>query len=526
MPFTDPRFLLLFLPAFLGLYSLAARIPRDGVPDGARTGAANWLIAAAGVTFLAAATGPFTLLVGAVAVATFALGRGIAGARRRAPASPSTRVGAVAEICFALAVTISVFLFTLYKFPNLLAGEITPWLDAFDGVRFPVPGLLAPLGLSILVCHLGSFITDVYRGDAAVARNPAHALAYLLFFPCLVAGPVLRYRDLSAQLAAREAGMAAVAYGVRRFTIGLAKVWLIAQTLAVPADIAFSMAPDALDAAHAWLGLACFTLQIYFDLSGYADMAVGLGRMLGFRLPENFQWPYAADTLHAFWRRWNMTLVAWFDAYLRLPLAPDPGAAAGRQARAPALLLLLFVLIGIWHGPSWPLLAWGALHGGVVALERTRWGTTLARLPAPARHAYVLLVVTLGWVFFRADTPAGAGVFLQALAGFGAAPALAAPLPLTAGVLLALVAGAIGAAPLLSAVSRWSVTVDAIATALQMIVTTAAMFVWTRVLARPCGRVGSFAAAKLLRHKRLGRGRRAERNRDAAEPRRTSGPET
>ena len=477
MPFTDPRFLLLFLPAVLGLYSLAARIPRDGVPDGARTGAANWLIAAAGVTFLAAATGPFTLLVGAVAVATFALGRGIAGARRRAP-----RVGAVAEICFALAVTISVFLFTLYKFPNRLAGEITPWLDAFDGVRFPVPGLLAPLGLSILVCHLGSFITDVYRGDAAVARNPAHALAYLLFFPCLVAGPVLRYRDLSAQLAAREAGMAAVAYGVRRFTIGLAKVWLIAQTLAVPADIAFSMAPDALDAAHAWLGLACFTLQIYFDLSGYADMAVGLGRMLGFRLPENFQWPYAADTLHAFWRRWNMTLVAWFDAYLRLPLTPDPGAAAGRQARAPALLLLLFVLIGIWHGPSWPLLAWGALHGGVVALERTRWGTTLARLPAPTRHAYVLLVVTLGWVFFRADTPAGAGVFLQALAGFGAAPALAAPLPLTAGVLLALVAGAIGAAPLLPAVSRWSVTVDAIATALQMIVTTAAMFVWTRVL--------------------------------------------
>lgn len=488
MPFTDPRFLLLFLPGALGLHFLAARAWRAGDPDGRRTGAANWVIFAASAAFLAAATGPLSAVLAVVAAGTFLLARAIAGARPGASAASPGMAGAVPELCFALGVTASVFLFTVCRLPNRFAGSITPLLDAFDGLRFAAPGLLAPLGVSILVCHLVSCITDVYRGDADAPRGPARVLAYLVFFPCLIAGPVLRYRDMSAQLADREVSMAAIAYGVRRFTIGLAKVWLIARTLAVPADVAFSMGPDELDAAHAWLGLVCFTLQIYYDLSGYADMAVGLGRMLGFRLPENFQWPYAADTLHAFWQRWNMTLIAWFATYLRFPLAADPGTPAGMRARAVVRLLLLFGVIGVWHGPGWPLAAWGALHGAVVALERTGWGTALARLPAPVRHAYVLLVVTLGWVLFRAETLSAAGAYVQALAGFGAAPDLALPLPLSAGVWLALAAGGVGAAPLLPAVSRWSVTVDAIATALQMIVTTAAMFVWTRVLPRPHGR--------------------------------------
>ena len=482
MAFTDWRFLFVFLPGVLGLHFLVARLTSRGAGGGRlRFDVANWVLVAGGLAFLAAGAGRFAGVLGGAAAVLHVLGLGIAGAHRDPPAVRD-RISAVPEICFSLAVTGSLFLFVFFRRLNPFAGEALLDPDAFGTASFPVPGLLAPLGLSVFVCHAVSYAADIHRGEAAAPRNPVHALTYLLLFPFLVAGPLVRFRDVSAHLAARQVGMAAFAYGVRRFTIGLAKAWLIAGTLAPPAALAFSMPAEALDAAHAWLGLACFTLQIYFALSGYADMALGLGRMLGFRLPEHFAWPYAADSLHGFWRRWAMTLATWFDAYVRLPLRPDPGGTAGRETQAVLSLLLLFLLIALWHGPGWPLLLWGAWHGAAVALERTPWGTVLARLPAPVRHGYVLLVVTAGWVLFRADSPADAGVFFQALSGLGAEPSLNNPLPLTGGVQVALVAGAIAAVPLLPAVSRWSVTVDAIATALQMIVTAAALFVWTRVL--------------------------------------------
>ena len=482
MAFTDWRFLVVFLPGVLGLHFLIARLTSRGAADGPlRFHAANWILVAGGLAFLTAGTGLLAAVLGGAALSVYLLGRGIAGAHLRPRATPPNRISAVPEICFSLAVTGSLFLFAFLRHRNPFAGEV-PWLDTFAGASFPVPGLLAPLGLAIFACHAVSYASDIHRGAAAAPRNPAHALAYLLLFPFLVAGPLVRFRDVSGHLATRQVGMAAFAYGVRRFTIGLAKVWLIAETLGPPAELAFSMPADVLDAAHAWLGLACYSLQVYFALSGYADMALGVGRMLGFRLPENFQWPYAADSLHGFWQRWTMTLVAWFDTYLRLPLQPPRGESPGREARAVLSLFLLFLLIAVWHGGGWPLLLWGVWHGAAVALERTPWGTRLARVPVPLRHGYVLLVVTAGWILFRAESLTDAAVFVQALAGLGAAPSLNNPLPLTGGVQLALVVGAVAAVPLLPAVSRWSVTVDAIATALQMIVTAAAMFVWTRVL--------------------------------------------
>ncbi len=483
MTFTDWRFLFVFLPVVLGLHFLAARLTSRGAADGRlRFDVANWILVAGGLAFLAVGAGRFAAVLGGAAAVLYALGRGIAGAHRRPPAVRPDRISAVPEICFSLAITGSIVLFIFFRRLNPFAGEALLEPAAFGMAAFPAPGLLAPLGLSVFVCHAVSYVTDVHRGEAAAPRNPVHALTYLLLFPFLVVGPIVRFRDVSAHLAARQVGMAAFAYGVRRFTIGLAKAWLIAETLAPPAALAFSMPAGALDAAHAWLGLACFTLQIYFALSGYADMAIGLGRMLGFRLPEHFAWPYAADSLHGFWRRWAMTLVAWFDAYVRLPLRPDPGRTAGRETQAVLSLLLLFLLIALWHGPGWPLLLWGAWHGAAVVLERTPWGAVLARLPAPVRHGYVLLVVAAGWILFRADSPADAVVFVRALAGLGAQPSLNDPLPLTGGVQIALAVGAVAAAPLLPAVSRWSVTVDSIATALQMIVTAAALFVWTRLL--------------------------------------------
>lgn len=481
MAFTDWRFLLVFLPGVLGLYFLTARATSRRADGRLGFTAANGVLVAGGLLFLAAESVRSAGVLGAASALICLLGLGIAGATRRPAGAAPERISAFPEICFALAVTGILFLFVFFRSLDPFAGE-APWLDTLSSAPFPVAGLLAPLGLSVFVCHAVSFVTDIHRGAAAAPKNPVHALTYLLLFPFLTAGPVIRFRDVSAHLAARRVGMAAFAYGVRRFTIGLAKAWPLAATLAPPAELAFSMPADVLDAAHAWLGLACFSLQIYLALSGYADMALGLGRMLGFRLPEHFRRPYAADSLHGFWERWEMTLMAWFRTYLRLPLRPEPGETTGQRTGMALSVLALFLLLAVWHGPGWPLAAWGAWHAAAVAAERTPWGGLLSRLPAPLRHGYVLAVVTAGWILFRADSLPDAVVFAQALAGFGAEPSLNNPLPLTTGVQLALLAGAVAAAPLLPAVSRWSVTLDAIATALQMIVTTAALFVWTRVL--------------------------------------------
>ena len=426
---------------------------------------ANWGIAAGGLLLLAAADPGFAGVAAALAILLYLLGRGIGAARRHA------RVSAVPELCFAFALTLCLALFLFYRFPifvpfaDLTGGAgLIDWRGPFDGAPFAAPGLLATFGLSVFVWHGLSYIVDLYRGDATGGRNPGQTLAYLFFFPSLLAGPTLRYRELHTPLATREPSMAAAAYGVRRITIGLVKVLLIGRTLAVPAEAALRAAPDELSATLAWAGLACFGLQVYYDLSGVADIALGLGRMLGFRLPENFDWPYAADSLDGFWRRWNITLVAWSGAYLRAPP------------------LLAFVAVAAWHGAAPPLFAWGALQGGLVWLERTRWcGARLRQLPAVARHAWVIAAVTLGWVLFRAETFTGAGLYVAALAGFGGTPIPGAPSPITLWTLAVFAVGAVGAVPLLPAVSRWTVTVDALATAVQMIVTAAVMFVRTRL---------------------------------------------
>lgn len=426
---------------------------------------ANWGIAAGGLLLLAAADPRFAGIAAALGFLLHLLGRGIASANRR------DRVSAVPELCFAFALTLCLALFLFYRFPFFVpfadlvggAGLVDGW-GPFDGAPFAAPGLLATVGLSVFAWHGVSYVADLYRGPATAGRDPGQTLAYLFFFPTLLAGPTLRYRDLYAPLATREPSMAAAAYGARRITIGLVKVLLVGRTLAAPAEAALRAAPDELSATLAWAGLACFGLQVYYDLSGVSDIALGLGRILGFRLPENFDWPYAADSLEGFWRHWNVTLVAWCDTYLRAPA------------------LVAFVAVAAWYGAAAPLFAWGALQGGLVWLERTRWcGTRLRRLPRAARHAWVLAAVTFGWILFRAETFTDAGFYVAALAGFGGAPLPGTPSPVTLWTMIVLAVGAVGAAPLLPAISRWTVTLDALATALQMIVAAAVMFVRTRL---------------------------------------------
>lgn len=436
MLFTEPVFLFLFLPILL----LAYFAPRTRVHGRY----ANWLLLAASVIFYAKGGGPFTwLMLGSIA---FNYWMAIAVDRARASTAPPDG-GRAARRWLAIAVTVNLVVLGVFKYANFFAENVNALFLAVSAQPVVVPRVLLPIGISFFTFHAISYVVDVYRRDATAQKSPVHAALYMLLFPQLIAGPIIRYRDIADQLASRVVTLDDFAYGVRRFIIGLGKKVLIANVVAVPADRIFAMPAGQLSTAHAWLGVVCYTLQIYFDFSGYSDMAIGLGRMFGFRFPENFRWPYVAASVQDFWRRWHLSLSTWFRDYLYIPLGGNRVPPA-RQYRN---LVIVFFLCGLWHGASWNFVIWGLWHGTFLVAERVARRSTLpSRYHWPIwPHVYTLLVVMIGWVFFRADTLAAAITFLRAMAGLN--PATPAPFTvgfyLTPEVWLALIAGAIGSTP-------------------------------------------------------------------------------
>jgi len=359
--------------------------------------------------------------------------------------------GAKPLLAFAVAANLGVL--GIFKYANFFADNVNTLFLALGAHPLVVPRVLLPIGISFFTFHAISYVVDVYRKDAVAQKSPVHAALYLLLFPQLIAGPIIRYRDIADQLARRIVRLDDFAYGVRRFVIGLAKKVLIANIVAGPADKIFAMPAAQLSAAHAWLGIVCYTLQIYFDFSGYSDMAIGLGRMFGFRFPENFRWPYVASTVQDFWRRWHISLSTWFRDYLYVPLGGNRVPPARRYRN----LVTVFFLCGLWHGASWNFVIWGLFHGSFLVAERVGLGDAIKRLWAPVRHAYLLIVVMIGWVFFRADTLPAALAYLKSMAGL----TVPAPTPyllswyLTPELGLALAAGAIGSMPIVPALARW-----------------------------------------------------------------------
>ncbi len=430
MLFTEPTFLFLFLPALLCLYFL----PRQGHR--------NWLLLVASVVFYAWGGGNFTWLIAASIAFNYYAALAV-DRHRHTPAGTWLLRGAIGANLLVLGI---------FKYANFIGDNVNALLTASGAAAVPVPRVLLPIGISFFTFHAISYVVDVYRRDAVAQKHPTEAALYLLLFPQLIAGPIIRYRQIASQLARRVVTADSFAYGTRRFIVGFGKKMLIANAAAGPADQIFAMPAAQLDAAHAWLGVACYTLQIYFDFSGYSDMAIGLGAMFGFTFPENFRYPYIATSLQDFWRRWHLSLSAWFRDYVYVPL----GGNRVSTGRLYLNLLTVFFLCGLWHGASWTFVVWGLFHGAFLVLERLPPGRAIEALPRPARHAYTLLVVMTGWVFFRADSLAGAGAMLQAMWGGGAA----APAPyaiawyLTPELLLALVAGAIGATPIVPVLAR------------------------------------------------------------------------
>jgi alginate O-acetyltransferase complex protein AlgI len=345
-----------------------------------------------------------------------------------------------------LAVAANLLLLGAFKYANFAADSFAPLLVALGFAPIELTPIHLPIGISFFTFQALTYIVDVHRRDAAVAPSPLHVAVYISLFPQLIAGPIVRYRQVAEELVSRTVSREAIAAGIRRFIVGLGKKVLIANTLAVPADRVFDAAPANLGLAAAWIGTLCFSLQIYFDFSGYSDMAIGLGRILGFHFPENFDHPYTSRSVREFWRRWHISLSSWFRDYLYIPL----GGSRGSALRTYTNLFTVFLLCGLWHGASWSFVVWGLLHGTFLSLERTGLEDWLRTLWAPIGHVYTLMVVMLAWVFFRADTLTHALTFLKALGGGGAFGPGQAVLPqelLQTDVVVALLAAALGSTP-------------------------------------------------------------------------------
>ena len=447
MLFTEPTFLFVFLPVLLGLYALPWRFSR------------NALLLLASIAFYAAGGGAFTwLMLGSIAVNYLAALR----------IDRLNQMGDTLAAARLLRLTVAANLLVLgvFKYAGFVVTNLNTALGAAGLTPFVVPAIALPIGISFFTFHAISYVVDVTRGDAVAQKGPVDAALYLLLFPQLIAGPIIRYRDIAAQLATRAVARADLAYGARRFIVGLAKKMLVANIVAGPADQIFALPAAQLTAPLAWLAVVCYTLQIYFDFSGYSDMAIGLGRLFGFRFPENFRYPYAAASVQDFWRRWHISLSSWFRDYVYVPL----GGNRVSPGRTHLNLVAVFFLCGLWHGASWTFVAWGLFHGAFLVLERLRAGTEgeparpqqrdARSTPGLARraagHVYALAVVMVGWVLFRADTLSGAGAMLSALVGLGegAATAYAPAWYLTPELLLAMGAGVIGATPALPLLAR------------------------------------------------------------------------
>ena len=322
------------------------------------------------------------------------------------------RGGRGAKIALACGLILDLGLLAFFKYADFLAETV----NALTGAAVPLPGIPLPLGISFFTFQAMSYLIDVYRGTARAERSLISFATFLCLFPQLVAGPIVRYTDVSAELRSRTSTWETTAEGLRRFVCGLAKKVLLANALGELCTI-FRDSGDK-SVAFYWLYAAAFSLQIYFDFSGYSDMAIGLGRIMGFRFPENFNYPYISASITEFWRRWHMTLSGWFRDYVYIPL----GGSRVSRGRWALNLAAVWLLTGLWHGAAWNFVLWGGLYGVLLVLEKFWLGGLISKLGPVVPRLYVALVTMLGFVLFNADGLSGVRADLSGLFGAGGLP--------------------------------------------------------------------------------------------------------
>ena len=403
MVFSSVEFLFMLFPGTLGLYFLLSRLPDRCAR--VRDPLLNVLLIAASLLFYAWGEPVLLVLLLLSVGANWLFGLGIAGGKGR-------------RLLLTAAVVLNIGLLGVFKY----AGFATEILNGITGLALPVPQIALPIGISFYTFQALSYIIDVYRDPSLVQRNGFRLLLYISFFPQLIAGPIVRYSDIAAQLKQRTLTLDGAAMGFRRLFIGLGKKILIADELAVLVNVCFTdQAANLLPWGAAWLGAIAYLLQIYFDFSGYSDMAIGMGHIFGFRFPENFNYPYASLGIKDFWRRWHITLSTWFREYLYIPLGGN------RKGKGRMLLnqLIVFFCTGLWHGANLTFVVWGLYNGLFLILEsndilpvrrvKSAVGRALVRI-------YTLLVVTVGFVIFRADSLTQAWAYLGSMFSLGASP--------------------------------------------------------------------------------------------------------
>lgn len=368
-------FLCVFLPAAFCLHLLL---------PGMR--AKNFLLVVASLVFYAYGEPIYVILLVASSAGNYILAR-LTGE------CPKIR-----KFTMTLAVVINLGLLVIFKY----SGFLVETFNSVTGAGIPVPQVRMPIGISFFTFQALSYVIDVYRGDASVQKNFGKVLLYISFFPQLIAGPIVKYHDVEAEINNRKQTPEEIGKGIRRFIAGLSKKVLIANTMGLVADNLFGAAATGITGPGAWLGAVSYMLQIYFDFSGYSDMALGLGMMFGFHFHENFDYPYISASIREFWRRWHMSLSGWFKEYLYIPL----GGNRRGKFRTVVNKMIVFVCTGIWHGASFNFLFWGIYHGFFLMLEEyiPFIGKKGGKLKSFFQHVYALLVVCVGFVFFRADT--------------------------------------------------------------------------------------------------------------------------
>ncbi|MGB1559934.1 MAG: MBOAT family O-acyltransferase [Sinimarinibacterium flocculans] len=392
MVFSSNVFLFLFLPLFLALYYACPRRGR------------NVVILVGSYVFYAWWRVDFLLLFVAVTAWNFGMGRAIAarlGDRDRARRWLATGVaGDLAVLGY-------------FKYAGFGVDSLNALLQLSGSAPITPLEIILPIGISFYVFQAISYLVDVYRRDVEASRDPVGFAAFIALFPQLIAGPVLRYKDVADQFYRRQHSVELFALGATRFMQGFIKKVFIADTIAPIADAAFALENPS--TADAWIGALAYTAQLYFDFSGYSDMAIGLGLMIGFRFVENFNQPYVSQSITEFWRRWHISLSNWLRDYLYVPL----GGNRHGTLRTYRNLMLTMLLGGLWHGANWTFVVWGAWHGAWLAIERMLGVKANARGFSVGRWGFTFLLVIFGWVLFRAPDLSVATTFMSAMLGVG-----------------------------------------------------------------------------------------------------------
>jgi alginate O-acetyltransferase complex protein AlgI len=420
MAFNSPVFLFLFLPLTVLIHYIVPRKAR------------NLLLLAASVFFyLWSDAGSIWIFAFSIS-ANYAFGFVL----------ENSRTEKSAKVLLAAAATFNAALLLYYKFHNpilkVIARKILGQHDFTPG-EFHLP-----LGISFFTLAAMAYLIDIYRKETGAERNPVRFGLYMSHFSKVVAGPIVRYRDVSTELGTRGVSLEDFSSGIRRFAVGLAKKVLVATPVSLFVSAAFK-GTGGLDMPTAWLGLVCYTIEIYFDFSGYSDMAIGIGRMFGFRFMENFEYPYISQSIREFWRRWHISLSTWLRDYLYIPL----GGSRVSSHRTSLNIILVFLLCGLWHGGEWRYIVWGLYHGVFLALERGPAGRFLEGAWKPLRHLYAILVIMIGWVFFRAENLSIAMRYLRAMFSFSMHSFDYYYMSFfSSQMLLALMVGVVGSAPL------------------------------------------------------------------------------